>query len=95
MPEALDKSLAYAFEVVLGLTIVHIAPSIEKYYRKRYAEQFAANPGRRMLADLLLMLLTRTAPIVQVSWLAIGGWFLIALGLMQLIDLLIRQHTSS
>jgi hypothetical protein len=90
LPQALDHALAHAFLIGVGLLIVYVSKRFGAWYRPRYEEEFRRNPGERMGWDALWMIVTRRAPILYVFAGPLLGWFLVGLGLVQLIDLTIR-----
>jgi hypothetical protein len=91
MPVWLDRALAYALLMGIGVAIIYAAKRFDGWYRPRYGKEFRDNPGQRMGWDVLWTLATQRSPIVFAFWGPLFGWLLIVLGGVALADLLIRN----
>jgi hypothetical protein len=87
VPPALDKILAHVFLIAVGLLIVYACRRFDTWYRPRYEQEFQRNPGKRMGWDVVWMIVTGRAPILYVFVGPVLGWFLVGIGIVQLIDL--------
>ena len=91
MPAPVDRALAYILLIAIGVAIIYAARRFNAWYRPQYERQFQENPGRRMGWDVLWTLLTQRSPIVFAFWGPLFGWIVVALGVVALADLVIRQ----
>jgi hypothetical protein len=90
VPQALDHALAHVFLIGVGLLIVYVSKRFAAWYGPRYEEEFRRDPAERMGWDVLWMIVTRRAPILYAFLGPVLGWFLVGIGILQLIDLTMR-----